>query len=374
MKVLVAPLELKGTLSAAEAADAILEGLVEGGSSDVIDTVPLSDGGPGFTQSLRTPRCLERTVRVRDPLGRKTEATWLQDHQTALIEMAAASGLSRLSRDERDPTLASTFGTGELIRSALDLGCTRIIVGAGGSATNDGGVGAAQALGVRFVDEEGRPLPPGGVALDALRRIDLSGRDPRLTSVSIEVATDVRNPLLGPLGASRVYGPQKGAEPATVEALERGLSRLDAVVREQLGVASAGEPRMGAAGGLAYGLAVFCGARVRGGFELAAAELNLTRRIRDADLVITAEGQLDAQSEFGKGPFQIALASEALGKPCIAFVGRLGPGAPLECFARVIEVSPGLPMNAPDVRPLARAALRIAVRTWARARPDPRPR
>jgi len=365
MKVLLAPLELKGTLTAQEAAEAMAEGLADAKWDGEVDVAPLSDGGPGFTQVLQSPRCLQRTTVVHDPLGRPIEALWVQDQETALLEMAAASGLARLTVAERDPARASSFGTGELIRAALDLGCTRILIGAGGSATNDGGVGAAQALGVRFLDQNGHPLRPGGVALEALVRVDLSGRDPRLRSVSMEVATDVGNPLLGPFGASHMYGPQKGADAAAVEALERGLSKLDQRVREQLGVSCAQEPRLGAAGGLAYGLSVFCGAQVTDGFELAATELRLMQRIRDVALVLTAEGQLDGQSGFGKGPYQLALRSEALGRPCIAFVGRIGPDAPLEAFSRVVEVSPALSMEAPDVRAPARQALRRAVEIWA---------
>lgn len=373
MKLLIAPLELKGTLSAAEAAETMCEGLADAGWDDPVDVVALSDGGPGFTESLRTPRCLLREARVHDPLFREIGATWLQDNETGLLEMASACGLSRLSSLERAPVLGSTFGVGELILSALDLGCTRIVLGAGGSATNDGGAGAAEALGVRLLDLDGQPLGPGGAELSRLRRVDLSGRDARLAKVSIEVATDVRNPLLGTVGASRTYGPQKGADPATVEALERGLSRLEQEVREGLGIDCAQEPGMGAAGGLAYGLAALCGARVTNGFELAATELRLSQRIRDADAVLTAEGQLDAQTGFGKGPYQIALRSEALGRPCVGFVGRVGMGAPLEAFSRVIEVSPTLTPEAKDAREKARMALRRAVRAWARGQRRRRP-
>jgi glycerate kinase len=366
VKLLVAPLELKGTLSAAEAADAMCEALADAGWDGPVDVVALSDGGPGFTESLRTPRCLLREARVHDPLLRELRAPWLQDNGTALLEMASACGLSRLAPEERAPAIASTFGVGELILSALDLGCTRIVLGAGGSATNDGGAGAAEALGVRLLDSDGQPLGPGGAELSRLARVDLSGRDVRLAAASIEVATDVQNPLLGPAGASRTYGPQKGAGPAAVEALEEGLARLEQVVREALGIDCAREPGMGAAGGLAYGLSALCGARVTDGFELASTELRLSQRIREVDCVLTAVGQLDAQTLFGKGPYQIALRSEALGRPCVAFVGRLGPDAPLEAFSRVVEVSPTLAPDAEGAREEARAALRRAVGSWAR--------
>lgn len=366
MKLLVAPLELKGTLGAVEAAQAMCEGLADAGWEDALDVVALSDGGPGFTESLRTPRCLSREARVHDPLFREVRAGWLQDNATALLEMASACGLSRLAPSERAPAIASTFGVGELILSALDLGCTRIVLGAGGSATNDGGAGAAEALGVRLLDADGQPLGPGGAELGRLARVDVSGLDARLSKISIEVATDVRNPLLGSAGASRTYGPQKGASPAAVEALEEGLSRLEQVVREDLGIDCAREPGMGAAGGLAYGLAALCGAKVTDGFELASTELRLPQRIRDADGVLTAEGQLDAQTSFGKGPYQIALRSEALGRPCVAFVGRLGPGAPVEAFSRVVEVSPTLASDQVGAREQAHAALRRAVATWAK--------
>jgi glycerate kinase len=245
------------------------------------------------------------------------------------------------------------------------MGCRRIILGAGGSATNDGGTGAARALGIRFLDSAGEVLPPGGAALSRLARIDLSRRDPRLIDVSLEVATDVQNPLLGPIGASAIYGPQKGASPSDVVALEAGLARLAERARE-LGLPAEDGPRMGAAGGLSFGLASLCGASVTDGFSLAARELLLPQRIRDAELVLTAEGRLDGQSSFGKGPLQLALRCEALDAICVAFVGAIGPDAPLERFDRVVEVSPGLEVEAEDARVVARLALRGAVKRWAR--------
>lgn len=356
MRVLIAPLELKGTLSAREAAEAMADGLAEAGRTGEVDRAPLSDGGPGLLDALRTPDAEERLARVHDPLGRWVDARWLQVGQTAVLEMAEASGLFRLAPHERSAAVASSLGTGELLRAALDRGCTRLLLGLGGSATNDGGVGAARALGYRFLDAAGAELPPGGVALARLARIDPSARDPRLRTASIELATDVRNPLLGPLGASRVFGPQKGADPATVEALERGLARLAEVVQAQLGIASAQEPRTGAAGGLGYGLSALCGARRVDGFERVASELQLEPRIRHATWVLTAEGQLDAQSGFGKGTVQLATRCAALGTPCVAFVGRIVAGAPVERFAEVVE--------APGTRETARDALRAAVARW----------
>src|SRR5262249_7546991 len=219
-----------------------------------------------------------------------------------VLEMAAASGLSLLAPSERDPRRTTTFGTGELIRAALDANCERILLGIGGSATNDGGAGAAAALGVRFLGSDGKPLPRGGAALAALERIDLTGRDSRLDLVELSIAADVNNPLLGPTGASHIYGPQNGATPEMVLELDRALARFADVARAQLRRDYSTIPGAGAAGGLAFGVMSFLGGQLKSGFQLVSEALHLDERIDRAEVVITGEGRLDGQSSYGKGP------------------------------------------------------------------------
>ncbi|WP_141255288.1 glycerate kinase, partial [Myxococcus sp. CA006] len=244
---LVAPQEFKGTLSAAEAAEAMARGLRESSPEVVLDVAPLADGGPGTVEALLTGLRGERRQQVvRGPLGAPVEAHWalVEDGRTAVVEMAAASGLSLLAPEARDALKASTHGTGELMHAALESGCERLIVCLGGSATTDAGTGALSALGFRFLDAGGQPLPPGGAALAQLAHVDASGRHPRLDAVELLGATDVTSPLLGPDGAARLFGPQKGADEAGVKALEAALAHAAAV----LGDTSAGWPGAGAAG------------------------------------------------------------------------------------------------------------------------------
>jgi glycerate 2-kinase len=245
------------------------------------------------------------------------------------VELAQASGYERLRDDERDPEHTSTTGTGELIRAALDLGATRIIVGLGGSATSDGGLGLARALGVRALDAGGAVLDGRGADLIRVARIDLSGRDPRLDDVAIQVACDVDVPFHGPGGAARVFGPQKGAGPAAVERLDAGLARLAAVVREATGVDLQALPGAGAAGGAAGGLAALLGAGLTPGAPLVLDAVGFDRRLEGASLCITGEGRLDETSGAGKAPAAVAAACARAGVPCVALCGRvaLGPGA-----------------------------------------------
>jgi glycerate kinase len=262
-------------------------------------------------------------------LGRKRKAAFglAGDGRTAIIETAAASGLALLNPGERNPLLTSTFGSGELIRAALNHGVRKILVGVGGSATNDGGLGMARALGARFFDARRRELAEGGGALRRLARIDLSGLDPRLERVEITVACDVRNPLYGPRGAARVYGPQKGATPEMVKTLDAGLKRLAAVIRTDLGLDVARLPGAGAAGGLGAGLAAFLKSRLRPGVEIVLDATDLENKLAGCDLVITGEGRLDGQTVFGKAPAGVAKAAKKFGLPVIAICGSLGPDA-----------------------------------------------
>lgn len=369
MRLLVAPQELKGTLSARQATEAIALGLREALPEAKLDLAPLADGGPGTVDALvEASKGVLASSRVKDPLGRDVEASWgvIEQGKTAVLEMAAASGLSLLGANERAPLRSNTWGTGELIARALGEGCNTVLVGVGGSATNDGGLGAASALGVRFLDESGVPLLEPR-ELTRLARIDLSGRHPGLARSRLVVLTDVANPLLGPQGASVVFAPQKGADEHTVQALEAAMRHLSQVARTQLGIELDTLPGAGAAGGLAYGLCAFCNASLKPGFQAVAEALHLEQRVRQADWVLTAEGRLDAQSSFGKGPVELARMARHAGRPVAAFVGFiLEPGAPRAAFDELIELSPGGPPASAHPG-WASKRLEEAARSWGRA-------
>ncbi|AKQ64459.1 Glycerate kinase [Myxococcus hansupus] len=337
---LVAPQEFKGTLTAAEAAEAMAQGLRESSPEVVLDVAPLADGGPGTVDALLTGLRGERhSLVVRGPLGAPVEAHWalVENGRTAVVEMAAASGLSLLPPESRDARNASTYGTGELMRAALESGCERLIVGLGGSATTDAGTGALSALGFRFLDAAGQPLPPGGAALARLATVDASARHPRLGAVELLGATDVTSPLLGPDGAARLFGPQKGADAADVEALEAALAHVAGV----LGETSAGWPGAGAAGGFGFGLLALAGARLVPGYELVSRALGLERRVLMADVVLTGEGRFDRQTSLGKGPGGIARLAREHGTPVVLFAGqvRRDEGLELDLFHEVVELA-----------------------------------
>ncbi|MDP2675129.1 MAG: glycerate kinase [Dehalococcoidia bacterium] len=334
MKIVVAPQEFKGSLTASEAAAAMALGAREAAPDAALVVVPMSDGGPGTVEAV-VAASGGRTVAttVRDPLGRPVAADWgTAGEETAVIEMAAAAGLLRLAEDERDPRIASTYGVGELVLAALDAGCRRLIVGQGGSATNDGGAGMAQALGVRFLDAEGGELPPGGAALARLERIDASGLDPRPARCEVVAATDVMNPLCGPEGASLVYGPQKGASREVARELDAALRRYGEVVERDVGVPVLDVPGAGAAGGLGAGLIAFLGARIEPGVEIVAEVVGLRERVRGASLVLTGEGRLDGQTGYGKTVAGVARIAAAEGVPVIVVAGMLGEG-----WERILE-------------------------------------
>lgn len=330
MRVVVAPDSYKGSLSALGVADAMERGIRSVFAGAEVIKVPIADGGEGTVEALvaATGGTL-RHAAVRGPLGEPVRAHWgvLGDGATAVIEMAAASGLPLVPRHRRDPRVTTTAGTGELVRAALDAGIGRIVVGIGGSATNDGGAGMARALGVRFLDAAGRELPEGGAALARLSRIDLSGLDPRLAAATVEVACDVDNPLTGPRGASAVYGPQKGATPAVVAELDAALARFAEVARAATGRDVSGRPGAGAAGGLGAGLLFFTPATLRPGVEIVLAATRFEERVAGADLVITGEGRTDFQTAMGKAPVGVAAAARRHGVPVICLSGGLGDGA-----------------------------------------------
>jgi len=329
VKIVVAPDSFKECLPAEAVADAMAGGVRAAAPGAEVVCVPMADGGEGTVRALVAATGGKvHVARATGPLGEPVEAElgMLGDGHTAVVEMAAASGLPLVPPDRRDPMAATTYGTGELILAALELGATRLVLGIGGSATVDGGAGMAEALGARFLDDARQPIPRGGGGLALLARIDLAGLDPRLAGLACDVACDVDNPLVGPRGAARVYGPQKGATPAMVEALDAGLARLADAVERDLGVAVRDVPGAGAAGGLGAGLMAFLGARLRSGVELVIQAVGLEERLRGADLVLVGEGQMDAQSAYGKVPVGVSRLARGLGVPAVAVVGSLGEG------------------------------------------------
>ncbi|MEX0799696.1 MAG: glycerate kinase [Dehalococcoidia bacterium] len=362
MRVLIAPQEFKGTLTAVQAASAIAEGVRQALTDADIDALPMADGGPGTVDAVvaaRNGRAV--TTTVRDPLGRPVEAGWgIVDGTEAIIEMAAAAGLTLLADAERDPRLTATFGVGQLMLAALDAGCKRIVVGLGGSATNDAGAGMAQALGARLLDAAGRDLPPGGAALASLDRINLSGLDERLRACEIVAAADVTNPLCGPHGASLVYGPQKGADAGAARELDAALRRFAEVVQRDLGVSVLDEPGAGAAGGLGAGLIAFCRARIQPGAMVVAGIVGLRERIRGANLVLTGEGSLDRQTGFGKTVAGVARIAGEEGVPVLALAGVLGEGWETVLAPGVAGVEPIVPSLASPEEALVRPAALLA--------------
>lgn len=329
LRVVIAPDSFKGSLPAAAVAEALAAGIARVWPQAEILCKPVADGGEGTVDALVNAtggRFVE--TEATGPLGERVRARWgiLGDDATAVVEAAAASGLGLVPPEQRDPRRATSRGTGELIRAALDAGCRRIIVGLGGSATNDGGAGMARALGARLLDRSGRELPEGGAALTDLDRIDLSGLDPRLAEAEIVGAADVTNPLLGPHGASAVFGPQKGASPADVALLEAALARYADVLARETGRDVRHVPGAGAAGGLGAGLLAFCGASLRSGADVVLEAVGLEDAVRPAALVVTGEGKLDGQTAFGKAPLAVARLAKRHGKPVVAVAGALGEG------------------------------------------------
>lgn len=328
MKIVIAPDSFKESLSAPDVAAAIARGWHLVFPDAQVLLRPMADGGEGTVDAVLAATGGERReCVVRGPLGEPVQAHWgWLGEGTAVLEMAAASGLHWVPRERRDATVTSSYGTGELIRLALDAGARRIILGLGGSATNDGGAGLLQALGVRFLDESGHELAPGGAALARLARIDVSGLDPRLQQVQVEIAADVDNPLCGPRGASHVFGPQKGASPQQVELLDAALGHYAHVVAASLGEDHSQTAGVGAAGGLGFAAKVFLQASFRPGIELVAELAGLADAVQGADLVITGEGRLDSQSLHGKTPVGVARVASVAGVPVIALAGSLGEG------------------------------------------------
>ncbi|MFF7527634.1 glycerate kinase [Streptomyces bobili] len=324
-RVLVAADKFKGSLTAVEVAERVTAGLRRALPEVEVEALPVADGGDGTVAAAVAAGFERREVRVAGPLGQEVTAAFALRGDTAVVEMAEASGLQRLPAGVFAPLTASTYGSGELLRAALDAGVRTIVFGVGGSATTDGGAGMLSALGARFLDADGEPVGPGGGGLAGLATADLSGLDARLSSVELVLASDVDNPLTGPKGAPAVYGPQKGASPDDVAALDAALAHFAKVLETSVGPRAAeyaAAPGAGAAGGIGYG-ALLLGARFRAGIEVMLDVLGFAHALKRAELVITGEGSLDEQTLHGKAPAGVAAAARAAGKEVVAVCGRL---------------------------------------------------
>ena len=339
MRVICAPDSFKGSLTAGAAAAAMRAGVLDAAPDAGVDLCPIADGGEGTVDAMPAAcEAIRLETTVTGPRGDPVKAAWalIEDADdptgggpTAVIEMAAASGLILLDDADRDPERTTTFGTGELIAAAIDRGATTVLLGIGGSATCDGGCGAVQALGGRFVDGGGNPIdtPMTGGDLDRVATLDVVPARERLAGVTLRIACDVTNPLTGPDGAARVYGPQKGADADAVDRLDAGLRRLAELWREQLDIDADARPGAGAAGGLGGGLEAMLGATLERGIDLVLDATGFDRRVRGCDLCLTGEGRLDGQSLAGKAVLGVARTAAKHGVPTVALVGRLGEDA-----------------------------------------------
>ena len=321
MKIVVAPDSFKGSLTAIEVSDAIEKGIREVFPEAEIIKIPMADGGDGTVQCLVNAtggKILEE--KVIGPLGNEVWAFYgiLGDRKTAIVEMAAASGLTLVPENKRDPLITTTYGTGQLIKAALNQGCRKMIIGIGGSATNDGGAGMVQALGTKLLDKDGEEIGFGGGELKKIVKIDISCIDKRLSDIKVLVASDVNNPLCGPQGASRIYGPQKGATPEIIEELDESLAYFAELIKRDLHKDIKDIPGAGAAGGLGASLIAFLNAEFRPGIEIMIEAVKLEQAIKDADLVITGEGKIDSQTIYGKAPIGVAKIAKKHNIPVVA--------------------------------------------------------
>ena len=377
MKVVIAPQGFKGGISGLEAAQAIARGVLAAAPDALTVLAPVADGGDGTLNALVDATGGQVFLRtVTGPLGQPLESEWgvMGDGRTAVIEMARASGLALVPHRRRNPRITTTIGTGEILREALDQGYGTVIVGLGGSATNDGGTGMASALGARFLDSDGRLLPPGGAALARLDSIDVSALHPGLKEASIVAATDVTNPLCGPDGASAVFGPQKGASAEVVAELDAALANYARIVQRDLGVDVLDRPGAGAAGGLGAGLMAFAEARLQSGIDMVCQVLDFDSHLEGADLVITGEGQADHSTIFNKAPVGVARHAASQGVPTVLLAGGLGPGheelydhgvAAVMCIAdRPMTFEQSLARTAELLEAAAERAIRMLMIKW----------
>lgn len=326
MKIIIAPNAFKGSLSAWEAACCIEEGIKRALPKARCIKVPVADGGDGTVEALvRATGGKQVYKKVDGPAGKPARAGFgvLGDNRTGVIEMAMASGLALIPKREQNPLKTTTYGTGQLIEAAMDKGCRYLIVGIGGSATVDGGIGMAQALGIKFLDKSGKEVGRGGGALAKIKNIDISGLDKRMKKTNVVVACDVTNPLLGRNGSARIFGPQKGADPKMVVQLEAGLANLARVIKRDLGKDIKNIPGAGAAGGLGAGLMAFLDANLKSGIDLVIKAAELEQKMKGADLVITTEGCIDEQTAFGKAPAGVAAIGKKYKVPVVALGGQV---------------------------------------------------
>lgn len=329
MKIVIASDSFKGSCSTLEVADHVAAGFLKVFPQAQIVKIPVADGGEGTVEAmvLGSGGTFHK-MQVVGPLGEQTEASYgILNNGVGVVELAAASGLPMVPDEKKNPLITTSYGTGQLILSAVEAGCKKILVGLGGSATNDGGMGIAQAFGVSFKDAEGNELGYGGGELSKLASIDTSKLDPRLAEVEIIIASDVSNPLCGPTGASAVYGPQKGATPELVELLDKNLAHYAQVIKEQLGKDIINVPGAGAAGGASVALMLFAGATIQPGIQVVLDVAEIDKELEDADLVVTGEGRIDGQSVFGKVPVGVAGRAQKFNVPVLAIVGSIGDGA-----------------------------------------------
>jgi len=327
MKVVIASDSYKGSNTSLRVAEAIERGLRKVDDSLDVVKIPVADGGEGLVQALVPEKETWLTLSVKGPMGQSVKADYaLLDKNTAVIEMASASGLPLVPDSQRNPSLATTYGTGQLIKDALYRGCRKILIGIGGSATNDGGTGMALALGAKFLDKDGKEIEPCGANLDQVADVDLTGILPEVKDAEILVACDVDNPLCGEHGASATYGPQKGADPEMVKLLDRNLAHLAKVMEKKTGKDLSEIPGVGAAGGLGFGLMAFTGAVLESGIDLVLDSLGFDESLDGASLVITGEGKIDGQSVRGKVPVGIAARAKKKDLPVLAIAGDIGEG------------------------------------------------
>ena len=343
----LAPDSFKESMSAEQACQAMQRGVLQVFPDACCIAVPMADGGEGTVEALL--RSLDGqgiTCMVTGPLVTQQVSTYfaIVDYgRTAVLEMAKANGIHLLAAEQRNPMLTSTYGTGEMIKQALDRGIEKIIIGLGGSVTNDGGAGMAQALGVQFFNSTGEAIQVCGGNLDQINQIDISQLDARLKNTEILIASDVNNPLCGPNGASAIFGPQKGATPEMVQQLDRNLSHFADLVEASLGISIKNVAGSGAAGGLGFGLMAFAGAKLQSGVELIIEQSRLAEKIAQADYVLTGEGKIDSQTALGKTPFGVAQVAQQFNKPVLAFAGLVGEG--IESlfdagFSQIVGINP----------------------------------
>ncbi|AZK45628.1 glycerate kinase [Paenibacillus lentus] len=372
MKILIVPDSYKGSLSSKEVADCMEQGILDVLPEAIVHKIPIADGGEGTVEAILSVTCGEsRELEVIGPHGGPVTATYgvYDNGRSAVIEMASASGIMLMSQDSLNPWGATTYGTGQVIKAALEEGARRLVIGIGGSATNDGGVGMAQALGVRFLDAAGEEIGFGGGELQRICSIDMSGIHPTIAQCEITIASDVTNPLCGHKGAAHVFGPQKGATPEMVVKLDEGLKHLAMIIREQVGIDIENVAGAGAAGGLGAGLMAFLNAKMARGIDIVLEAARFDEVVRDADLVFTGEGRTDAQTVFGKTPAGVAKLSKKYNKPVICISGGVTTEA-FEIYNIGIDVIIGatqIPMTLEEAIGKTPANIRHAVSSVLRA-------